>query len=71
MTMELLNLFKKNTTWYDFIIAYFVCLAVMQTVYIVIDKTFWFIPVFWYLFSFPIETVIRNYYTTISTDKSD
>ena len=70
--MDLLKsfkLFEKKedatlTNWYDFVIAYFVCLAAMWTVYIVIDNTFWFLPVFWYFCARPIETAIRNYYVT-------
>lgn len=52
------------SSWYDFVFAYFICLGAMWTVLIVINNTFWFLPIFWYFGAKPIESAIKNYYVT-------
>lgn len=60
---------KSNNTptsiaWYDFVFSYFICLGAMWTVRIVIENTFWFLPIFWYFGAKPIESAIKNYYVS-------
>ena len=53
---------KHITMIRSFVVFYFTCLCVMYSVYIIIDNTFWFLPLFWYFCAIRIEECIRSHY---------
>ena len=54
---------KISMSVIDFVICYLVTICVIWTIFIVINYTFWFIPIFMYFSKSSLENSIKNYVT--------